>query len=81
MNVLDIFEQIAESGHAPKYGCRLFSVGYEDALERIRVQYLESRFDRGLSAEKFVVGPFGNSGFGRSPTVWLPAAVTMPEAF
>ena len=59
MRTLDIFEQIAETGHAPKFGCHLFGVGYDDAIERLRHKYLEERFERGKSAEKFVVGTFG----------------------
>ena len=60
MRTLDIFEQIAETGHAPKFGCHLFGVGYDDAIERLRQKYLEERFERGKSAEKFVVGTFGS---------------------
>jgi hypothetical protein len=60
MEILDIFEQIAENGHAPKEGCRLFGVGYEDTFQRLRSVYLESRFSRGKSAEKFVVGIYGS---------------------
>lgn len=60
MEMLDIFEQIAETGHAPKYGCHLFGVGYDDALLRLRQKYLQDRFKRGKSAEKFVVGTFGS---------------------
>lgn len=59
-DVLSMIESMAESGHAPKDGCSLFGVGYEDAFDRVRRVYLERRFSRGGSAEKFVVGPFGS---------------------
>lgn len=58
--VLAILEQMAEHGHAPAEGCRLFGVGYEDAFERLKEKYLVERFGRGRSAEKFIVGPFGS---------------------
>ena len=60
MQIVDIFEQIAENGHAPREGCRLFNVGYEDAFQRLRKVYLEGRFNHGRSAEKFVVGQYGS---------------------
>ena len=59
-DVLGILEQIAETGHAPDEGCSRFGVGYDDAFERIRTTYLVSAFQRGRSAEKFVIGPFGS---------------------
>jgi hypothetical protein len=54
------WEGLASHGHAPSAGCRLLGVGYEDAFESLRARYLESRFSRGQSAEKFIVGPFGS---------------------
>lgn len=60
VNVLAMIERMAEYGTAPSDGCRLFGVGYEDAFARLKRKYLEARFARGDSAEKFVVGPFGS---------------------
>lgn len=54
------FEQLAMYGTAPSDGCALFGVGYEDAFERLRRRFIENRFSRGGSVEKFVVGPFGS---------------------
>jgi hypothetical protein len=51
---------MAELGTAPDEGCGLFGVGYEEAFERLRVKYIEQRFSRGGSAEKFVIGPYGS---------------------
>ncbi|MFA5385207.1 MAG: hypothetical protein WC364_11190 [Eubacteriales bacterium] len=55
MEIVDMLERMAEHGHAPQDGCSLFGVGYEDAFKRLREAYLERRFKRGGSAEKFVV--------------------------
>lgn len=60
VDVVPMFERMAESGTAPSVGCRLFGVGFDDAFERIRRKYLDERFSRGDSAEKFVVGPYGS---------------------
>ena len=60
LDVIGMLEQMAAYGHAPRDGCHLFGVGYEDAFERLRKKYIISRFDRGHSGEKFVVGPFGS---------------------
>ncbi|HID31057.1 MAG TPA: hypothetical protein EYP19_13790, partial [Desulfobacterales bacterium] len=60
MDIIDLYEKLAEHGHAPAEGCTLFSVGYEDAFRRLKQKYLVERFARGGSAEKFVVGPFGS---------------------
>lgn len=59
-DVIAMFERMAEHGTAPESGCTLFGVGFEDAFERLRRVYIERRFQRGGSAEKFVVGPFGS---------------------
>ncbi len=60
IDVIGMLEQMAEHGHAPKEGCNLFGVGYEDAFERLKEKYLIDRFNKGGSGEKFVVGPFGS---------------------
>lgn len=60
VDVINAIEQMAELGTAPEEGCVLFGVGYEEAFERIRVKYIEQRFNRGGSAEKFVIGPYGS---------------------
>jgi hypothetical protein len=60
LDIIGMFERLAEHGHAPEEGCKLFGVGYDDAFERLKQKYLIQRFGRGGSAEKFVVGPFGS---------------------
>jgi len=60
VDVIAMIERMAEYGTAPNDGCALFGVGYEGAFERLRSKYLDARFARGDSAEKFVVGPFGS---------------------
>lgn len=60
VDVFDILERIAETGTAPEEGCSLFGVGYERAFERLTDVYLDRAFDRGHSAEKFIIGPFGS---------------------
>ena len=60
IDVIGMIEQMAEHGHAPTDGCALFGVGYDDAFDRLKRKYLEARFGRGGSAEKFVIGPFGS---------------------
>ncbi|RNB82515.1 hypothetical protein EDM59_20385 [Brevibacillus nitrificans] len=58
--ILTMLESMASHGTAPEEGCSLFGVGYDDAFSRLQKVYLKRRFDRGASAEKFVVGPFGS---------------------
>jgi hypothetical protein len=60
VDIIHMLEQMAEHGHAPKEGCNLFGVGYEEAFDRLKEKYLINRFARGGSGEKFVVGPFGS---------------------
>ena len=60
INVIGMIEDMAEHGTPPTDGCALFGVGYEDAFDRLRKRYIEARFARGGSAEKFVVGPYGS---------------------
>lgn len=60
VDLLNMFEQLAEHGHAPLEGCSLFGAGYDTAFGQLRQKYLVERFARGGSAEKFVIGPFGS---------------------
>ncbi len=60
VDVLNMFEQLASNGQAPSEGCTLFGAGYEKAFAQLRQKYLVERFERGASAEKFVIGPFGS---------------------
>jgi hypothetical protein len=60
IDIIGMIEGMAEHGHAPTEGCSLFGVGQEDAFARIQRTYLERRFGRGNSAEKFVIGPYGS---------------------
>jgi P-loop Domain of unknown function (DUF2791) len=60
VDLLNMFEQLAEHGHAPLEGCSLFGAGYDTAFSQIRQKYIVERFARGGSAEKFVIGPFGS---------------------
>jgi hypothetical protein len=54
------FEALAAYGTAPRDGCRMFGVGYDDAFERITKTFVERRFGNGGSSVKYVVGPFGS---------------------
>lgn len=60
VDLLSMFEQLAEHGHAPLEGCSLFGAGYDTAFSQLRQKYLIERLARGGSAEKFVIGPFGS---------------------
>jgi len=60
IDVFGMIEHMAEYGTAPTDGCGLFGVGHEEAFERLKKTYLEQRFDRGGSAEKFVIGQYGS---------------------
>jgi len=60
VDVIGMIEVMAEHGTAPTEGCSLFGVGQEDAFARLQRTYLERRFSRGGSAEKFVIGPYGS---------------------
>lgn len=55
-----MFAEMASHGTAPEDGCSWFGAGYEEAFERLKNVYLYDFFNRGDSAEKFVVGPFGS---------------------
>lgn len=59
-DVIGMLEQMAETGTAPDEGCSLFGVGYATAFSRLKEVYLEGAFQKGRSAEKFVIGPFGS---------------------
>jgi hypothetical protein len=59
-DAFDILERIAETGTAPEEGCSLFGVGYDRAFEQLTDVYLDRAFNRGRSAEKFIIGPFGS---------------------
>jgi hypothetical protein len=59
-DVISMFEVMASNGTAPKEGCRRFGTGYDEAFAKLRERYLQRGFERGRSAEKFVVGPFGS---------------------
>lgn len=59
-DILGMFESLAQNGTAPEEGCSLFGVGHEVAFEALERKYLLDRFSRGLSAQKFIVGPFGS---------------------
>jgi hypothetical protein len=60
MGIVDIIEDMAQTGHAPDEGCSLFGIGNDEKILRLQETYLKKRFSRGRSAEKFVVGPFGS---------------------
>lgn len=59
-DISDMIERMAEKGTAPADGCALFSVGYDDTFDRLKRIYLEAKFERGGSSEKFVIGPYGS---------------------
>lgn len=60
VEVLTMFEKLAEHGTAPEEGCSLYGVGLEAAFQTLESKYLLDRFSRGVSAEKFVIGPYGS---------------------
>jgi len=60
IDVLALFEELAEHGQAPEKGCSLFGHSNNEAIRRIADTYIVKRFSRGGSAEKFVVGPYGS---------------------
>lgn len=60
IDMIELFEQLAEHGQAPAKGCSLFGHSNEEAISRLADTYLLRRFSRGGSGEKFVVGPFGS---------------------
>ncbi len=57
---ISMLERMATNGTAPEEGCSVFGVGYEDAFSRLKNKYLVEQFKRGMSSEKFVIGPFGS---------------------
>ncbi|NLY42551.1 MAG: DUF2791 family P-loop domain-containing protein [Clostridiaceae bacterium] len=57
---ISMLERMATYGTAPEEGCSVFGVGYENAFSRLKSKYLVEQFKRGMSSEKFVVGPFGS---------------------
>lgn len=60
VDIVEMIERMAETGTAPADGCSLFGVGYEEAFQRLKRTYLQDKFARGGSSEKFIVGPFGS---------------------
>ncbi|SET02510.1 Nuclease-related domain-containing protein [Methanococcoides vulcani] len=60
VEIIDLIDQMSENGTAPEDGCTLFGIGNDEYIQRIKEVYLEKRFRRKGSSEKFVVGPFGS---------------------
>ncbi len=58
--ILTTFKNMASYGTAPENGVIHFSAGNEEVFARIDRVYLSERFSRGVSDQKFVVGPFGS---------------------
>ena len=59
-DVLHMLERLAQLGTAPDHGCALFSVGFDEPIDRLRRTVIEKRFRRGASDMKFVIGPYGS---------------------
>ena len=59
-DVLHMLERMAQLGTAPEHGCGLFSVGFDEPIDRLRSTVIEKRFRRGASDMKFVIGPYGS---------------------
>lgn len=59
-DVIGLLEQLAQLGTAPEHGCTLFSVGFDEPIQRIRRTVIEKQFDSGNSTVKFVIGPYGS---------------------
>ena len=60
MNPYEILESIATFGQPPSSGCREYSHGIDDAIQRLRSVYIDGTLRRGNSTEKFVIGPYGS---------------------
>ncbi len=60
MDAITILKSVAQYGHAPQEGCKLFGAIYDDAFARLKKEYLFEQFEAGSSNEKFVIGPFGS---------------------
>jgi len=60
MDIVDIFEEMITTGQPPNDNCSLLGVGYDEALKRLEKVYLYRGFERGKSAEKFIIGPYGS---------------------
>ncbi len=60
MEAIEILKSIAQYGHPPQEGCKLFGANYEEAFERLKKEYLFEQFEAGASNEKFIIGPFGS---------------------
>lgn len=58
--IMDIIERMASNGLAPEDGCSLFDIGNDVYISSLKSLYFQKNFKRGISAEKFVVGPFGS---------------------
>jgi len=56
---IDVLKHMASTGQPPQEGCSKLGVGYDNALEMLKKEYIEDQFFKGKSAEKFVVGPYG----------------------
>ncbi len=60
IDIVDILRHMAPTGQPPVEGCSVFGVGYEDGFENLKREYIKEQFNKGNSAEKFVVGPYGS---------------------
>lgn len=59
MDILEVLEDMVSTGQPPTEGCSLLGVGYEEAFSLLEQTYIDGRFSRGKSAEKFIIGPYG----------------------
>lgn len=60
MDILEIFEEMITTGQPPSDNCSLLGVGYDEAFNRLEKVYLVRGFQKGRSAEKFIIGPYGS---------------------
>lgn len=60
IDIVDILRQMAPTGTPPKEGCSEFGVGYDEAFERLKHEFIQEQFGKGESSEKFVVGTYGS---------------------
>lgn len=60
VDIINMIDRMSDNGTAPEDGCNLFGIGNDEYINRIKKVYLEDRFNRKGSSEKFVVGPFGS---------------------
>jgi len=60
VDIVKMIKIMAPYGTAPDEGCSLFDIENGKTIDLLTKIYLENSFTTGLSAEKFIVGPYGS---------------------